>query len=241
MAADSESQFDPETYLAHYYQDPHPDDDLVLRLTCEAFKNAQPSGALETVDVGTGPNLYPLFAALPRASTLTAWEYSQVNIDWLRRELAGATMRPQFEHFWKVARDAYGDPELPENPIPELKSRTRLHKGSIFDLPRQSWDAGTMFYCAEAVTTDPAEFDQACACFARSIKPGGTIVAAFLANSSSYELDGRRSPLMTLTEDSLKATFEKVAGRVETRPIGIVQEEVRSGYTGMVLLSAIAA
>jgi len=242
MADDSESQFDPETYLAHYYKDPHPDDDLVLRLTCEALKKAQPSGLLETVDVGTGPNLYPLFAAMPRASSLTAWEYSQVNIDWLHKELAGGTMRPQFKHFWEVTRQAYGPGAgLPDNPIPELRSRTKPYKGSIFDLPRQTWDAGTMFFCAEAVTTDQAEFDKACACFARAVKPGGTLVAAFLVNSASYELDGKRSPLMTLTDNSLRATFEKVAQNIETRAIGIVEEEVRSGYTGMVLLTAVAA
>ena len=202
MADNSESQFDPETYLAHYYNDPHPDDDLVLRLTCEALKKAPPSRPLETIDVGTGPNLYPLFAAMPRASSMTAWDYSQVNIEWLRKELAKETMRPQFEHFWAVARDAYGaEARLPQNPIPELRQKTKPQKGSIFDLPERQWDAGTMFFCAEAVTTERAEFDRACACYARSVKPGGTLVAAFLLNSVSYELEGKRSQLMTLTED----------------------------------------
>lgn len=239
---DTHDQFDPDTYFAHYYREPHPDDDLVLRLTCEALKNAQPSRELETVDVGTGPNLYPLFAALPRARSLTVWEYSKTNVDWLRIELSGDAMRPQWEHFWTVAREAYGSgPELPRNPIPELRRKTMLHEGSIFDLPKRNWDAATMFFCAEAVTTDQGEFDEACACLARCVKPGGTIVAAFLVNSASYELDGVRSPIMTLSEDSLRATFEKVANHVETRPIGIVKEEVRSGYTGMVLLTAKAA
>jgi len=242
MAEDSESQFDPETYLAHYYRDPHPDDDLVLKLTCEALKNAQPSRPLETVDVGTGPNLYPLFAALPRARRLTAWDYAKPNIDWLNNELAKSAMRPQWQHFWAVAREAYGNgPGLPKNPIPQLKEKTEPHQGSIFDLPQRSWDAATMFFCAEAVTNVQSEFDEACGCFAKSVRPGGTLVAAFLVNSASYELDGVRSPIMTLSEDSLRATFSKVASNVATRPIGIVKEEVRSGYTGMVLLTATAA
>ena len=242
MAQDTESQFDPETYLAHYYKEPHPDDDLVLKMTCEALRDARPSRPLDTVDVGTGPNLYPLFAALPRARALTAWDYAKPNIDWLRKELAGSAMRPQWEHFWAVAREAYGGgPELAANPIPELKLKTVLHQGSIFDLPKQAWDAATMFFCAEAITTEQSVFDEACACFARCVRPGGTLVAAFLVNSASYELDGLTSPVMTLTEDSLRTTFNDVANDVETRPIGIVKEEVRSGYTGMVLLTAKAA
>jgi hypothetical protein len=241
MAQDAESQFDPETYLAHYYDEPHPDDDLVLTLTCQALREAQPSGNLETVDVGTGPNLYPLFAALPRARKLTAWDYARPNIDWLNNELAKDTMRPQWQHFWAVARRAWAKPELPDNPMPELRRKTEPHQGSIYDLPRRTWDAATMFFCAEAVTNIQSEFDEACACFAKSVRPSGTLVAAFLVNSASYELDGVRSPIMTLSEDSLQATFKKVAGNVATRPIGIVKEEVRSGYTGMVLLTATAA
>ena len=57
-----------------------------------------------------------------------------------------------------------------------------------------------MFFCAEAVTNVQSEFDEACACFAKSVRPGGTLVAAFLVNSASYELDGVRSPIMTLSE-----------------------------------------
>ena len=242
MAQDSESQFDPETYLAHYYKEPHPDDDLVLKLTCEALRKAQPARELDTVDVGTGPNLFPLFAALPRARKLTAWDYAKPNIDWLNNELAKSTMRPQWEHFWAVAREAWGRGlELPANPIPALRQKTEPHQGSIYDLPKQNWDAATMFFCAEAVTNVQSEFDEACACFAKCVRPGGALVAAFLVNSASYELDGVRAPVMTLSEGSLQATFKKVADNVTTRPIGIVQEEVRSGYTGMVLLTAIAA
>ena len=243
MAQESESQFDPETYLAHYYNEPHPDDDLVLKLTCEALKTAQPSRPLDTVDVGTGPNLYPLFAALPRARTLTAWDYAKPNIDWLNNELAKDTMRPQWEHFWTVAREALGRRRRAsgKSDLRTADEKTRPHQGSIFDLPKRNWDAATMFFCAEAVTNVQSEFDEACACFAKSVRPGGTLVAAFLVNSASYELDGVRSPIMTLSEGSLQATFKKVASNVATRPIGIVKEEVRSGYTGMVLLTAIAA
>jgi hypothetical protein len=242
MAQEPESQFDPETYLAHYYDDPHPDDDLVLRLTCRALKDAQPAGELDIVDVGTGPNLYPLLAALPRARSLTAWDYARPNTEWLKNELARDAMRLQWQHFWAVAREAWGGgPELPEDPIPELRRKTVPHQGSIYDLPKRNWDAASMFFCAEAVTNVQSEFDEACACFARSVRPGGTLVAGFLLNSASYELDGVRSPIMTLSEDSLQATFRKAARNVTTRPIGIVKEEVRSGYTGMVLLSAVAA
>ena len=62
------AQFDSEAYFQHYYGEPHADDDLVIRCAVEAMKRAPPIDAeLDVVDVGTGPNLIPLFCALPRA------------------------------------------------------------------------------------------------------------------------------------------------------------------------------
>ena len=61
------NRFDSDAYFQHYYGEPHPDDDRVIRCAVEAMKRAPPVGAeLDVVDVGTGPNLIPLFCALPR-------------------------------------------------------------------------------------------------------------------------------------------------------------------------------
>ena len=70
-------QFDPEAYFQHYYGEPHPDDERVIRCAVAAMKQAPPVDAeLDVVDVGTGPSLIPFLCALPRARHLTAWEYA---------------------------------------------------------------------------------------------------------------------------------------------------------------------
>ena len=77
-------QFDPEAYFQHYYGEPHPDDERMIRCAVAAMKQAPPIGAeLDVVDVGTGPSLIPFLCALPRARQLTAWEYAESNIAWL--------------------------------------------------------------------------------------------------------------------------------------------------------------
>lgn len=229
--------FDSESYFNHYYGEPHPDDDLVLATMCGAFKMAD--NPLNTIDVGTGPNLYPFFAALPRAERLTAWEYSPANVAWLKAELRRDPMRPQWDHFWKVVRDAYGPEwDVPSDPVAELRRKATVLQGSIYDLPKRGWDAATMFFCAEAVTDKQDEFDKACACFAGAVRPGGMLAAAFILGSAGYEVGGRRYSVMKLSEDSLKRTFGAIADAVTTQNIGIVEEEVRSGYTGMCFLTA---
>jgi len=236
------STIDPEIYFAHYYEDPHPDDDVVLRIACEAIRESRPAGPLACLDVGTGANLYPLFAALPRAASLTAWEYAKPNVDWLKKELAGGGTRPQWQHFWQVVNECYPtDAALTTDPIAALRTKTTIHQGSIFDLPERSWDVATMFFCAEAVTDKQVEFDRACGCFARSVRAGGTLVAAFLLNSKSYVLDERKYSVMTLTEESLMYTFSGLATGLKLQKIGLTEKEVRSGYTGMALLTGKSA
>ena len=150
---------------------------------------------LQTIDVGTGPNLFPLFVALPRASHITAWEYSTSNVDWLKRELAGDAMRPQWQHFWRVTREAYGEgTDLPENPLPVLREKAEIKNGSVYDLPERQWDAATMFFCAESITEQRSQFEAACIRYARCVRSGGALMAAFLVGSSGLRGGGAPVP-----------------------------------------------
>jgi hypothetical protein len=237
------AQFDSEAYFQHYYGEPHADDDRVIRCAVEAIKRAQPIDTeLDLVDIGTGPNLIPFFCALPRASRLTAWEYAESNVAWLQAELRRDEMRPQWRHFWNVTVDAYG-PEwrLPHDPIPLLRRRCTIRQGSIFDLPERTWDAATMFFCAESITERQDEFETACTAFARCVKPGGALIGAFLVRSSGYNVAGRPFPVLALSTEAIESAFGRLASDVKAEMIGIVPREIRSGYSGFVLLTGTAS
>lgn len=234
------SHFDPETYFQQYYGEPHPDDDGVIRHACRALSSAGPKGKeLDTVDVGTGPNLFPLFCVLPRARSITAWEYEKRNVEWLKRELSTDTLRPQWKHFWQVAVDAYGlGYDLPENPIPTLRQKAEIRQGSVFELPERSWDAATMFFCAESITQKYSEFEAACVRFARAVRPGGTLAAAFLAGSPGYAVADQPFPALKISEADIHSVFASVSSDAKTVNIGISERQIRGGYSGMVFLTA---
>lgn len=235
------SKFDPEAYFEHYYGDPHPDDGRVTACAAKALMEARtPYDGLAVVDVGTGPNLIPFLSALPRAKSLTAWEYSPANLDWLRAELARPEMRHQWAYFWREVRAVYAQSplSLPSDPMTELRSKVELQQGSIFDLPPARWDAASMFFCAESITERADEFEAACASFVRCVKPAGTLAAAFLVGSGGYEVAGRRFPAIRLSPQQIEAVFKSLCARVEIEPIGLVGEEIRSGYSGALFLKA---
>lgn len=236
------AQFDSEAYFQHYYGEPHPDDDLVIRHAVEAMKHAPPIGAaLEVVDVGTGPNLIPFFCALPRARRLTAWEYAESNVAWLRGEIAHDEMRPQWQHYWRVTREAYlPEVRLPENPMPILRAKSDIRRGSVFDLPKRGWDAATMFFCAESITERQDEFEAACAAFASCVKPGGALAAAFLVRSAGYTVADHRFPCLRLSPESIERVFARHVNTLKSELIGIAEREIRSGYSGFIFLTGIA-
>lgn len=234
------SEFDPEYYFNHYYGEPHEDDDTVIRSACAAFARAEPAGdPLEIVDVGTGPNLFPLMCAAPRASRITAWEYAESNVRWLRTELTATTLRPQWRHFWEVVRQA-SSPQytLTEDPLPMLRATAQICQGSVYELPERNWDAATMFFCAESITEKRSEFDLACTRFARCVRPGGSLIAAFLVGSSGYAVAGRPFPVLNVSEADILDVFSPLATDIRTQRIGIVETEIRSGYSGMLFLTA---
>ena len=236
------TEFDPEIYFQQYYGEPHPDDTRVIPFAVEAMKCAAPAGAeLDVVDVGTGSNLIPLFCALPRARSLTVWEYSESNIAWLKAEMLRDKMRPQWRHFWEAARSAY-QPEyrLPEDPMPGLRAKCIMRQGSIFELPERAWDAATMFFCAESITSRQSEFEAACAAYARSVKPGGTLLAAFLVRSKGYVVGDRPFPGLNLSVAAIEHVFGRHVHDMKTEPMGLVDKEIRSGYSGFVFLTGIA-
>jgi len=233
------AQFDSEAYCQHYYGEPHPDDERVIRRAVEAMKHAPPIGAeLDVVDVGTGPSLIPFFCALPRARQLTAWEYTEGNSAWLESELKRKEMRSQWRHFWSIAREAYlPDFRPPEDPMPLLRAKSVVRRGSIFDLPERTWDAATMFFCAESITERQDEFEAACAAYARCVKRGGTLAAAFLAHSAGYVVKESRFPALSLSAESIIDVFARHADGLKVESIGIVDRQVRSGYSGLVFLT----
>jgi hypothetical protein len=97
-----------------------------------------------------------------------------------------------------------------------------------------------MFFCAESITERQDEFESACAAFARCVKPGGALIAAFLVRSGGYVVADRPFPVLSLSAESIEETFKHHACAVAAERIGIVEREIRSGYSGFIFLTGIA-
>lgn len=94
-----------------------------------------------------------------------------------------------------------------------------------------------MFFCAESITERQDEFEAACAAYARCVKRGGTLAAAFLAHSAGYVVKESQFPALSLSAETIINVFARHADGLKAEAIGIVERQIRSGYSGLVFLT----
>ncbi len=236
--------FDPFDYLVHNYSRLRADDEEILALTQGWFaEHAGRPGAVNGaaavngsgahgIDVGCGPNLYPGLAMLPLCRSVTLVDYSHSNIAWLRSHLAhcGEIWRPYWERI--SPQDCRGGFEQARGWLAE---RGRIQHGSVFDLPAQTWDLGTMFFVAESITADYAEFDRAVSRFLRALRPGAPFAAAFMEYSQGYEIAGVPFPAVGVGATELRDCLADRATEVRIHRIPTGAQPLRRGYSGMLL------
>lgn len=198
--------FDTSEYVADNYATLH-DFDRRIVTELSPYYRALPPGSLATsLDVGTGPNLYPLMLVAAASRRLQALDHSAANVTYLQqasREGAGQG----WASFWQLCRQL--NPALPAD-LDEVLRGVAVRQGNAFDLPAARYDLVSMFFVAESVTGDPEEFRQLCRRFAGAAVPGGHLVAAFMAGMPQYELGGEVLPSLPLTEDTLEAVMRPV-------------------------------
>lgn len=231
--------FDPRHYFAHNYAEMRPDDARMLALVREWFKEALPAGGppLDGLDAGSGANLYPALALLPHCDAITLLEYSRENAEWL--ESAVRDLPDSWRQYWRhVTPGAEGGEPSEDAAFAEVRAKLRkvctVSRGSIFDLPPRRWDLGTMFFVAESLTEDPAQFTQALRCFLGALRPGAPFAAAFMEGSQGYDVGDVHFPAVSIDENRLRAAFHSL-GLVrgfKVRRIDIDPAPLRSGYTG---------
>jgi hypothetical protein len=229
--------FDSDWYFKHNYASMRDDDRQILERMGEFFSaNVVPSDTARFgLDVGPGTNLYPTFAMLPFCKTITLWERSKANIEWLKREKS--SFRPSWDAFWGQLSGFRRIRAMGGNPRGRLAHSAMVCQGSIFNLPERRWDMGTMFFVAESITSDYDEFRQATTRFVRSLKPGAPFAAAFMEDSKGYTVGEYQYPAVPVTMAHIEDCLSGVtSGKPEIVPI-TSEHPLREGYSGKMLLA----
>jgi len=231
--------FDADEYWNINYSSVLPEDAEIIRCASKFLIEAcgPPSRSKRAVDVGAGANLYPALLMLPWAERIVFTEYASPNIHWLVENLADAPGEWRWQPFWDLIADRSGYRGV-EQPGRRLAAVHEIRTVSIFDLPPRTWDLGSMFFVADGMTTDEAEFELAVRSFLNSLKPGSPFMMAFMEGSSGYDVHGVRFPAVRVTPESLGTllTHLPVTGTSVLRTDNSIRR-VRHGYDAMLLVT----
>jgi hypothetical protein len=223
-------------YLGEFYRELLPVDGAVIDHHSAVYRRLAPGSVGSSVEVGAGPNLYPLMLAAAASRRIVAVERSAANVGYLTGQLRDGP-DPSWAPFY--ARCRREQPALPGT-MAEALSRVEVVRDSVLRLAPGGHDMASMNFVAESVTEDFAEFTRFCLAFVRAVRPGGQLVAAFMENMGRYYLGegapwpGRPVDAGVIREVFAPYTEDLVVTRVDADPVP--PPEYR--HTGVVLMSA---
>jgi hypothetical protein len=238
------NRFSSDDYWKHNYHKLQPEDQEIIHRVSQffghAFADSSP-GQRRGIDVGAGTNLYPALLMLPWTSQILLTDFSPSNVDWLRHHVADDDGPWTWWPFWRELQEAEGYNEIGE-PRKQLRETCASEPGyagierrSVFDLPEAVWDLGTMFFVAESITEDSAEFRAAVARFVGALKPGAPFAAAFMAGSDGYPVADTRFPALSISPDDVRLYFTELGARELSVELLRTTPRVRDGYKGMIV------
>jgi hypothetical protein len=225
--------FDTASYVADNYATLHDLDRRIIADLSPYYRALPPGSLRSSLDIGTGPNIYPLMLVAAASRRLEALERSASNVGYLRRaRCEGAD--PCWTPFWQLCKQL--DPALPED-LDEVLRGLTIHHGDALDGPLGQHDLVSMFFVAESVTGDGAEFEQLSHRFAAAAVPGGHLVAAYMAGMPKYELGGETLPAFPLDRQTLEAVMRPVTRELRIRQLP-ADRTLPYEHEGVLLLTA---
>jgi NNMT/PNMT/TEMT family len=242
------NMFSSHDYWRRNYRELQPEDREIIRRAGHFLTSALAGGprVQRAIDVGAGANLYPALLMLPWTEQILLSDISKSNVRWLNDQLAEEASPWPWRPFWEEMREVkdYSDVDNPRRRLREACVSEPGHAGveqlNVFGLPKAWWNLGTMFFVAESITEDPAEFRAAVAAFVGALAPGAPFAAAFMAGSDGYLVDGTHFPALPISPDDVRHCLIELGVREPSVDLLDTSQRVRDGYAGMIIATGLA-
>jgi hypothetical protein len=228
-----------EEYLAETYRELHPADAAIIDHHSAFYRGIPADSLALSLELGAGPNLYPIMLACAASRRIDAVDKSAGNVEYLRRQLRDGPDE-SWQPFYTRCRDL--NPALPAT-LAEALTRVRVSSGDALDLhsgTNEVYDLASMHFLAEGATQSAEEFERFCQAFVESVRPGGLLIAAFMERMDDYHFADQTSwPAYPVDSEVVRRVFAPHTVDLQLSRVDIDQAVTESfPGTGMVLLTA---
>jgi len=219
--------YDPVQYVEKNYRKMNSQDLVVLANLMDWYKKNKGQYHLE---IGCGPNMYPLLAAIPFFEKIYAADISGKNLNYVTDQLD--KLSPIWLPYLRILKDYGAEHYNFSFTKSVLEHKIQPIELSIFDIEPESWDSISMHFVAESISKSRRDFFKACNCMAAGLKPGGKMTAAFMENSESAKYGDIEFKTVSVDVDDVAKAFDGINTRVVSIPY---ITPIRPGYTGIIV------
>jgi len=221
-------EFEPLEYLESNYVSILPPDREIVQKLVTFYEKEKPSG--EFIEIGCGPNLYPVLAMLPYAQKITILEIGKQNISYLRNQLK--SFDPIWQQWIKLLQTL--SPIYLADLHRQYKSKIEIKSGSLFDLPQNKYQLASMHFVAESIPPDLKKFNLANKSFMLSLIAGGIFSVSYMEGSEGYSNSGKYFPAVRISKKEVEKALLPFASELTVKKISANNGLVRKGHTGMI-------
>ena len=222
-------KFDQREYVERNYGEALQADFVVLRKLAR-FYETTPTGG-EHVEIGSGPNLYPLMVAAKHRDRIHVTDIAESNLNYVQSELISG-LTDIWRRWHSRLRQLQGGYQTDDEMVQRLRDICTFEQISVLDLPAHSYDSSSMMFVAESMTNDLGEYGDALLKSVRCVRPGGSFAVALMLKSHGYNAGDASFPAVPVRPPEIKALIDPEASEIEYSEISF---NVREGHEGMLL------
>ena len=221
--------FGQQIYVKNNYDDALPPDEIILEQLTEFYAVAPLDG--QHIEIGAGPNLYPLMAAAKYRDRILVTDIAASNLAYIQAQIDSG-LSDLWKRWHSRLQQHHGGYDTDSEMVSRLRDVCTYERVSVLDLPEGCYDSCSMMFVAESMTDEFDEFACALRRAVRCVRPGGSFAIALMLNSQGYNAGETVFPAVPVTTDDAKTVIDPEASGVSYREIDF---NVREGHEGMLL------
>lgn len=226
--------FDCEAYVASNYGEISAPDLSIVELLLQVHAQVPNGGSM--IEIGVGPNLYPIMVASAHRERIHVTDYSLRNLAYVEQHLSADRWLAPWNHWATVIESLDGThSHLGGGPV-AVRTICEFDQVSLYDLGEAIYDFSSMHFVAESITSDYDELIKGCRNSVRCLRPGGSFVASFMLKSEGYTTAASKFPAVNVDVDTIHQIMRPYCRTLDYVLLADPEHAVREGHRGMMLV-----
>ena len=228
--------YDADAYVNTFYNTILPPDRAILEFLAGWHKGLSLPGG-KCIEVGAGPNLFPLMAAAPYRSSIHVTDVFGEALAYTQQALATDELCHPWQQFYDKLTALHSDYAECAPITARLRDICQFERLSVFDLPQRTYHSASTHSVLEALSDDFDVLEEGCRTFLDCLMPGGSFVVSLMLDSRAYALDGHSYQQTPVSVEYAEHVLSRGAINVQSLHLTGPENMIREGHSGLAVIT----